>query len=261
MAAEQKEKLQQTIDANSSDEEFVKLKTKDLKQYILEHGIAEIHNIINKKSGSPDFSALTNDKIELRFIALDSKPTGWNKNRLKKLDKQYRQLFIKKKIKNNDGKKDDDKQCVIDDKTIQLFLNTDYNDNNGGNDDNDESKEKEDAMDEILQILSQKDKDKDKKNKSKKKEKKDNEGQEEKLDNSSKKETPKSNKNDEVKHSDYIPSIDGLEEQDEDEKGQRSIHKEANDDMSSVSTHPSMPGLMSDDESDENDDDDDDDSE
>ena len=210
-----------------SDNEIRSWRAGKLKEYIKKHNSGLI--------GKCEEEKILNN---LRFMALDSKPTAWNKSRLIALPLPLRRILIEDKKKNFLNYFDS-----FDESKIDIFVN-DLNDSN-----EEETKQRDAVIEELCEILEKiKDKEATKKEESKA------------ASSVSTNSSNDTNSNDDTKQTandEYILK-NGDDEEDEDEKKQREMHRhDADNDNqeSSVSTHASMPPLMTDEESDENDDD------
>eukprot|EP01083_Nonionella_stella_P208813 757554_1 len=226
MAAEQKTTPNETepneTEPNKTepnDEDIMKMSVKQLKTYTKKNkGDIALHKITEKN--------------QLRFMALDSVPSGWTKQRVKNLAVNCRRYFIEDKIK----KPMKDNNIKYDESVYLKYIEPkdEYSENDINL-----------IIDNIIEIIN-------------------------------KYNIKLKNVNDNITEtSNYISKTEDIHSEDEDEKNQKAlIRNNTNDnnndndnnneptmtEMSSVSTHDSMPSLMSDDESDDNDDFDNDDS-
>jgi len=181
---------------------------------------------IQANNSSVSIDSIKN-KNRLRFLALDSKPSGWNKERLQSMKAECREYFIDVKIKKHEPSFPDSKR--------NLFLSSKPED----------EEQRNVIIDELLSILSKFAKPKQVRSKT--------------SDDAKGAESENADTANPEQYNPFDPTIHGQDDEEE-SKAQRQIarnHDEQNDnEMTSVSTHPSMPSLMSDDESDEDMDDD-----
>ena len=192
---ESKEDIPSKNDSEPTDAEIVKYGVKKLKEFIKKNDSMHAAIACNKEK------SIGIDKDELRFMALDSKPSGWTKERLINLRPQCRKYLIAK-IKsyaehNHIEALYNELDCMKEEK-IDLFINEE------------KSKQREEIIDDFLPIL---------------KEISDQEKQNKAINNASKTEC----------------NVEKHGDDDDEEKKQRQMLRNQHDEMSSVSTHPSMP--------------------